>query len=219
MHSKWLLVGFVSSALAACGGRSAPEPRSPESTPPENAAPGPTAAEPAPSSGPLVAEPAPQPLSDEQIAAVADAANTSEIDQARLAQQKAVHARVKDFAAMMIAHHSQAKEQQAELLKRLNVAEVETQKSAAVRDEGRRTLESLEQLNGTEFDRAYIDAQVSEHQRVLDTIDDELIPNAKNPELKAALEEFRPKVEAHLSEALDIQRMLGTSPVSFGREG
>ena len=54
-------------------------------------------------------------LSDEQIAAITDAANTAEIEQAKLAESKSKDAGVKRFAAMMIAHHGAAKQKQAKL--------------------------------------------------------------------------------------------------------
>jgi putative membrane protein len=123
---------------------------------------------------------------------------------------------VKNFAAMMISHHSQAKEQQSELLRRLNVNPVENPKSAAVRNESARTIESLKGTSGTEFDRAYIDVQVNEHQHVLDAIDNELLPNAKNADLRAELLDLRPRVQAHLTEARDIQQELASRGANIG---
>jgi hypothetical protein len=44
-----------------------------------------------------------------------------------------------------------------------------------------------------------------------------LIPNAKDAEFKALLNEIRPKVAAHLQEAKDIQQAL-TSPEPAGTD-
>jgi putative membrane protein len=44
---------------------------------------------------------------------------------------------------------------------------------------------------------------------VLEAIDNKLIPNAKNAQLKQALTEFRPKVQEHLQKAQEIQQKLG----------
>lgn len=236
LHSKYWLAGIVSGLLAACGGEN-PEPQTPESPPPaETSTPAPPAAAPTDTAPPAeqpssavpapapsdmtaqapVGEPPPQPLTDGQIAAITDATNTGEIEQAKLAQKKSRNARVKKFANMMIQHHSQAKEQQASLLKKLNLTAADNQKSAALTDESNRLIESLKSLEAEEFDRAYMDAQVSEHQHVLDALDNDLIPNAKNAELKASLVEFRPRVESHLSEARDIQQILGGASRSVG---
>ena len=60
-------------------------------------------------------EPKPETLSDAQIAAITDAANSAEIAQAKIAQVKSKDAGVKAFAAMMIVHHGEAKQKQAKL--------------------------------------------------------------------------------------------------------
>jgi putative membrane protein len=60
-------------------------------------------------------------------------------------------------------------------------------------------------VKGADFDRDYIAAQIQEHQAALDLIDSILLVQVKNPELKAAIEAFRPKVEHHLNEAKAIQ--------------
>jgi len=227
MHSKYLLVGIVASTVSAC---STPEPQAPESnvnetatTAPATVPAQPMAETPPPAATgqdqPLVGNPPPRPLTDEQIAAVVDAANTGEIDQARLAQRKALNSRVKNFAKMMIADHGRAKAQQAELLHRLGVTQVETPRSAAVRDESKRTLQSLAQTTGPEFDRAYIDVQVNEHQHAVDTIDNELIPNARSSDLRASLLDFRPTVIQHLQQAQDIQQELASTPSGISSAG
>ena len=71
-------------------------------------APPPATAEPQPAA----AVPEKQTMTDEQIAAMTDAANTAEIDQAKIAQKNAKNQRVKKFAAMMITDHTQAKQKQ-----------------------------------------------------------------------------------------------------------
>ena len=163
----------------------------------------PSAAEPQPA-----AAPARQPMTDEQIAAITDAANSAEIDQAKLAQKNAKNARVKKFAAMMITDHTQAKQKQKQLLGKLTVTPSSNPMSTKLDTESQQKLEELKALKGAEFDTAYIDAQVDAHQRVLDSLDNELIPDAKNAEFKALLGEIRPKVAAHLAEAKEIQQAL-----------
>lgn len=67
----------------------------------------------------------------------------------------------------------------------------------------------LEGLKGADFNKAYIDHEVSFHQTVLDSLDKALIPNASNAELKAALNNTRPVIAAHLARAKKIQGSLG----------
>jgi putative membrane protein len=148
------------------------------------------------------------PLTDQQIAAVTDSVNTAEIEQARLAQSKSTNDEVKRFAAMMIEHHGQAKKKQVQL----NLAEAESPLSLKLAAQTHLTMEQLKQKTGGEFDRAYLQAQIDGHQKVLEAIDTQLLPNAKNPELKAYLESIRPTVADHLARAQAAQGTLASAP-------
>ena len=141
-------------------------------------------------SGPPPAKP--EALSDAQIAAITEAANTAEIAQAKMAQSK------------MITHHGEAKQKQAQLKLKTEASGVSTAMDA---DAGA-TLNALETESGKEFDKAYISAQVTGHQKVLDTINDQLLPNVKDAKLKAYLEEVKPKVAQHLKKAKQLQEGL-----------
>lgn len=152
------------------------------------------------------------PLSDEQIAAITDIANTSEIEQAKLARSKSKNADVLKFSAMMIAHHGEAKQKQA----KLKLTTAESAISSKLLADGNQTLSALKDSKGADFDKRYIDAQVEGHQKVLATIDSELIPNAKNPDLKAYLAEIKPKVEQHLQAAREAQQRLESSSGARG---
>jgi putative membrane protein len=66
-------------------------------------------------------------------------------------------------------------------------------------------------MSGAAFDSAYIASEVTYHQELLDGINNALIPNAQNAELKALLEQTRPAVEAHLKHAQELQTSLGKS--------
>jgi putative membrane protein len=140
-------------------------------------------------------------LNDAQIAAITEAANSAEIAQAKIAQAKSKDAAVKTFAAMMITHHGEAKQKQAKLKLKTEESGVST---ALTADAGA-TLNALNSGSGTEFDKVYIAAQIAGHQKVLDTINDKLLPNVKDERLKAYLEEIKPTVEQHLKQAKQLQ--------------
>ena len=72
----------------------------------------------------------------------------------------------------------------------------------SVRDE-------LKKMSGAAFNKAYIDNEVTYHEKVLDTIDNALLPNAKNAELKQLITDVRPVVAAHLDHAKQIQAKMG----------
>ncbi len=160
---------------------------------------------------------APQPaktaaLTDEQIAAVTDAANGAEIDAAKLAVGKTKNARVRKFAQMMIDDHKKAKQDQTKLMTKLGMTTSSSQKLEQFKTSAADTDRTLRAATADTFDKVYIDLQVADHQMVLDALDRDFIPNAQNPELKQALEDFRPKVAHHLDEALEIQKALMSAP-------
>ena len=63
----------------------------------------------------------------------------------------------------------------------------------------------LNSLKGKEFDKFYIDNEVTYHELVVNATANILIPNAKNPELKQALVQALPLFERHLEHAKMVQ--------------
>jgi putative membrane protein len=157
-------------------------------------------------------EPKPEALSDGQIAAITDAANSAEIAQAKVAQAKSKDPAVKKFAAMMITHHGEAKQKQA----KLKLKTEESGISTALQADAGATLNALNTDSSKDFDKTYVAAQVTEHQKVLDTINDKLLPNAKDAALKAYLEDIKPTVEQHLKQAKQLQESLDSKSSSTG---
>lgn len=147
-------------------------------------------------------------LSDDQIVAITAAANKGEVDEAKLAQQKAKDPRVKKFAAQMVTDHGGAITKQDALVKKNKITPNENSVSQQLQSDVQSTMTSLQSATGGDFDHAYIDAQVKQHQQVLDTIDQKLLPQVKNADLKAMLDQIRPKIEHHLKMAQDIQSSL-----------
>jgi putative membrane protein len=234
----YLILGSLAATLVQCSSErsnepqpvTAPPPQAPTAepmTPAAGTTPAAPTAEttPAPAAEAQPAAPAAEAptmtMSDEQIAAITDAANNGEIEQAKIAQKNAKNARVKKFAAMMITDHTQAKQKQKKLLGKLNVTPATSAMASQLETEGQQKLEEIKALKGAEFDRAYIDAQVEAHQKVLDAFDKQLIPQAKNTDFKALLSEIRPKIAAHLEEAKEIQQALGetSTGTSTGQTG
>ena len=145
---------------------------------------------------------------DPQIAAIAVAANNVDIAAGQLATEKGSDAEVKSFGQQMVTDHTAVNTQATELVGRLNVTPEENPTSQQLTSDGEATRQRLSGLSGAEFDRAYIDNEVTYHQTVLDAIDQTLIPSADNAELKALLEQVRPAVAAHLDHARQIQTRL-----------
>ncbi len=156
----------------------------------------------------------PEVLTDSQIAQITDDANSAEIEQAKLAESKAKDPRVKKFAERMVKHHGEAKDKQAKL-------NLKTDSSASARkleNDAKTTLSSLKATPDASFDRDYIAAQITEHQAVLDTINNQLLPNVKSADLKSYLNDIKPTVEMHLKSAQEIQHKLSGETASNEKE-
>jgi len=145
---------------------------------------------------------------DAQIAAIVVTANQVDIDAGELAKSRSNSKEVKEFAQRMITDHSGVNKAATELVTRLKVKPQENPTSSSLKKGGDETLSRLKGLKGGEFDKAYVDNEVTYHQSVLDAIDKTLIPNAKNAELKALLVKVRPAFVAHLEHAKHLQSTL-----------
>ncbi|HEU4709549.1 MAG TPA: DUF4142 domain-containing protein [Methylophilaceae bacterium] len=142
---------------------------------------------------------------DAQIAAIVVAANSVDIEAGKYAESKSPNEDVKAFAERMVVDHSGVNKQAVALVNKLNVTPEENDTSKSLKQNGADTLAKFQNLNGKEFDKAYIDNEVAYHQAVIDALDNTLIPNAKNEELKALLVKVRPAFIAHLEHAKHMQ--------------
>ena len=145
---------------------------------------------------------------DPQIAAIVVTANQVDIDAGKLATAKARAKEVKAFAEQMITDHTGVNKQATELVTKLKMKPEENETSKSIKQGGDDNLAKLEKLKGAEFDRAYVDHEVTYHQIVIDALDKTLAPNAKNEELKQLLIKVRPAFVAHLEHAKSIQAKL-----------
>jgi putative membrane protein len=147
-------------------------------------------------------------LTDAQIAAIAVAANKVDIEAAQAAKKKTKNAQVKKFASDMIRDHTSANKQAAALVKKLGVTPEESDASRSLAQGGKDNLDHLRPLKGKAFDRAYAEHEVTYHQQVLGALDDKLIPEARNAELKSLLESVRAVVAQHLDHAAALMDSL-----------
>ena len=142
---------------------------------------------------------------DAQIAGIVVAANNVDIDAGKLAEKMSGNKEVKAFAQQMVTDHTGVNKQATALVKKLNVTPEDSDTSRSLKESGDASLTKLKDLKGANFDKAYIDNEVTYHQTVLDAVDKTLIPNAKNAELKGLLVKTRPVFVAHLEHAKRIQ--------------
>ncbi|MGX4643099.1 DUF4142 domain-containing protein [Massilia sp. SYSU DXS3249] len=145
---------------------------------------------------------------DAQIAGIVVAANTVDIDAGKLAEKTTQHAEVKAFARQMVTDHTGVNKQAGALVKKLKVTPRDSELSKSLKQGGAANIAKLKALKGKAFDQAYVDHEVTYHQAVIDALDQTLIPNAKNAELKETLVNTRPAFVAHLEHAKQLQAAL-----------
>ena len=145
-------------------------------------------------------------IGDAQIAAVAVAANQVDVDAGKLALSKAKNGEVKKFAQTMVTDHSGAIKAATDLVGKLKVKPHANDTSKALVKGGQEARAKLSKLNGDAFDKAYIDNEVGYHETVVKALDDTLIPNAQNGELKSLLTSVRSVAAAHLEHAKQLQQ-------------
>ncbi len=146
-------------------------------------------------------------LNDAQFAAIVQTINAGEIQEAQLAMSKAMSPDVKRFAKDMATAHRDMQTKMTTLLGRLQITPSDNAVSNQMRSDTQGEISSLQSMRGKDFDRDYIDSQVTNHNKALELLD-HMTPSVKDAELKAALTATRPKVEAHLREAERVQLTL-----------
>jgi putative membrane protein len=144
-------------------------------------------------------------VTDPQIAAIVVAANTVDIKAGELAQSKTKNPKVKEFADTMVRDHNAVNKAAADLVTKLGVTPEENDTSRGLISSGEQTRDRLAGLSAKDFDTAYIDNEVAYHALVIKALDDTLIPNAQNAELKALLVKVRPSFVAHLHHAEQLK--------------
>lgn len=147
-------------------------------------------------------------LTDPQIAAIVVAANQVDIDAGNLALKKTKSDDVKKFAQQMVTDHAAVNKAAGDLVAKLKVTPEETDASKGLVAGGADNRAKLEKLDGTEFDKAYVDNEVAYHKAVIDVIDSKLIPSASNAELKSTLVSVKPTIEEHLKHAEMLRSQL-----------
>lgn len=156
---------------------------------------------------PLFAQKTPN-LSDPEIASVAVTANQVDIDYAKIAQEKSKDAAVLEFAKTMTKDHQGVIEQANALAERLHVTPKANAVSRQLNTDAEETKKTLNAKTDKDFDKAYIDNEVAFHKSVISTVQDVLIPQSKDAELKQFLQQILPVLKTHLDHAMMVQSQL-----------
>jgi len=123
-----------------------------------------------------------------------DAANggMTEIALSQIAQSKALNAKVKDFASMMVAQHTKAGDELKAIAVQKNITLPDS-----VSVDSKKAIDELAKKSATDFDKAYISKMIDDHKGAEKLFED-ATKNLKDPALKAFALKTLPIIQKHL---------------------
>ncbi|RYG25773.1 DUF4142 domain-containing protein [bacterium] len=138
----------------------------------------------------LFTSPSPQ---DVRFARHAYSGNVAEIRLGELASRKGTAADIKSFGKMMVEDHGKAHVELKALVTKLRIQVTDSLRPAA-----QQLYDRLAKLSGREFDRAYRQAMVADHQADIASYRLES-KRGDNPEIRAYAARVLPKLRTHLA--------------------
>lgn len=158
-------------------------------------------------------------FSDAEIVGALVAADQGEMEAGDLAMEKAARSDVKRYGERMKKEHASHLDRVNRLASDRGITAAESEFSNSLRRHSTEMSGALRPLSGADFDRAYIDAMVADHQALVDAIDERFIPSARDEKLRAELRRTREKINGHLREARRLQsRITGARGAVDDRE-
>lgn len=144
----------------------------------------------------VVADAARVALDDPTIVAIYDAANTYDIETARVGARKGTTPAVRNYANMLIKAHTDARQQGRDLAKKLGVTPTPPKENPFAADHGA-TMKKLQSTGGPAFDRAFLEGEVAFHKAVIAAVQNTLLPAIQNQQLKALVIHVSPVFVQH----------------------
>ena len=149
---------------------------------------------------------------DLQFAEEATIGGLKEVTLGELAQQQAKDEQVAQFGQRMVQDHGQANEKLMAIAQQKGI-----QLPQELPEDAQQTYEELQQLSGAEFDQAYMEEMVTDHEEDVELFEEQA-QSGEDPDLRAFAEETLPILRDHLQMAEDIQSELSTEVEGTNRE-
>ncbi|WP_303309509.1 DUF4142 domain-containing protein [Hymenobacter sp. BT730] len=140
-------------------------------------------------------------LTDEQFMMKADEGGHNEIGLSKLALEKGVTGEAKTYANKMVADHTKAGTELMAIAKKKNV------KLPGDMDAEHKSIQDrLSKLSGKEFEKAYMDQMVIDHDKTVALFQSE-INNGKDADAKAFASKTLPVIQQHTTMAKENDNM------------
>ena len=128
-------------------------------------------------------------LNDLEMAHVAYTADNIDIRYAHLALALSTNPAVHAFANTMIADHTAVNKAALGLLDKLGATAQDNFFSQALNENAEKIIDEFSKLRGEEFDLAYAKNELAYHQTVNDLVENTMIPNIDNDEVRALFQQ------------------------------
>lgn len=146
--------------------------------------------------------------SDSSFVNEAAVGGMAEVDLGKLASTKGTNPEVKKFGQMMVTDHTAANNQLKELA---------TKKGwtlpTDIDSSHKSTADDLKSRSGADFDSAYVDEMVDDHEKDVKAFQDKA-NNASDPDLKAFAQKTLPVLQKHLDAIKAIQQKMNNAPAN-----
>lgn len=129
---------------------------------------------------------------DMNFAVKAADGSLAEVEMGKLGQEKATNPSIKEFAGMVVTDHSKANE---ELKTLATVKGIKL--PLVVSEDHQHHLTDLTQTKANDFDKAYVDMMVEDHQKDVELFEEQA-KNGKDAELKTFAVNTLPTLRKHL---------------------
>ncbi|MBN9350275.1 MAG: DUF4142 domain-containing protein [Chitinophagaceae bacterium] len=149
-----------------------------------------------------------QTLTDGEIASIAVSANQIDVNYAKVALKKSHNKAVRAFANSMIKDHEGVIKQAVALATKEKITPKTNATTKSLLAGEAKEMKVLNSKSGKAFDKAYIDNEVGYHEAVISTVQNTLIPQTKNEQLKNLFVAISPVLNEHLEHAKHIQAEL-----------
>jgi putative membrane protein len=137
-------------------------------------------------------------------------ANTTEIQLATLASRKATSPQVKQIARKLAADHAKNREQVLALAQKVNLTLTPAQGGSVGAADSVAMPPQLQEKSGAEFDRAFIEHEINDHQSNIQKVQNQILPSMQDQQVKAYLQKTLTEMQSHLASLQQIQQQLGT---------
>lgn len=136
-------------------------------------------------------------------------ANTTEIQLSELAARKASSPTVKQLASKLAADHSRNRAEERALAQKLGLALIPAAGGDLAAADSAALPAELQGKTGVDFDKAFVEHEIKEHEGNIEKLRNELLPATQNPEVRGYLQRTLSVVQGHLADLKEVQQQLG----------